>query len=434
MKRKIYLDNAATTKVDPQVLEAMLPYFSEKFGNASEIHQWGVDAKEGKEKAREQIAKKLNCQPKEIIFTSCATESINLAHKGLVENEVMRVKKEVRSDEGEERSGKLPHIITTQIEHKAVLESCKHLEKLGWAEVTYLGVDHDGLVDISELEKVIRPETVLVSVMYVNNEVGTIEPIVEIGQLIKKINISRLTSHLTPINFHTDATQGLQYLDCDVDKLGVDLLSLTGHKLGAPKGIGALFVRKGVKLIRQQDGGGQERNLRAGTENVPYIVGLGKAVEQTGGPHFAPSTSLRASRGKLKNEKTEKLRDKLIEGVLKIPNTLLTGHPEKRAPHVASFVIKGVEGESMLLLFNEAGVAVSTGSACNTGDLAPSHVLSAMGYQPWDAHGSLRFSLGKGTTEEEVGYVLTILPGIVEKLRKMAPKLKDHGGVTVVKK
>lgn len=399
-KKKIYLDYAATTPVHPEVLAMMLPYFTEKAGNASEVHSFGTEAKVAIEEARSQIAKTLGANDKEIIFTSCATESINLAHKGLIEG---------LGASGKGAGGK-PHIITSLIEHKAVLETCKHLEKLGWAEVTYLPVDSAGLVDIAQVEKAIKPETVLVSIMYVNNEVGTIQPIEGIGQLIKRINISRLTSHLPPILLHTDATQAVQYLDCDVNRLGVDLLSLTGHKFHAPKGIGALYVRQGVKLVRQQDGGGQERNLRAGTENVPYIVGIGKAIEM--------------AEVKSKNEKVkiEKLRDKLIEGVLRISGARLTGHPQKRAPHIASFVIEGVEGEAILLLLNEYGIAASTGSACTAGDLNPSHVLTALGYKPEESHGSLRFSLGKGTTEEEIDYVIKIMPEVVGKIRGMAPK------------
>jgi cysteine desulfurase len=253
------------------------------------------------------------------------------------------------------------------------------LEKTGLAEVAYLTVDKNGLMSLKDLQKAIKPETVLVSVMYVNNEVGTIEPIEEIGKLIKKINMSRIASHLSRVYFHTDATQAIQYLDCDVDRLGVDLLSLTGHKFGAPKGIGALYARKGTPFVRQQDGGGQERGLRAGTENVPYIVGLGKAIENV-------------------KCQIEGLRDKLIGGVLKIPGAKLTGHPTKRAPHIASFIIEGVEGEALLLLLDEYGIAASTGSACTTGDLAPSHVLTAMGYKPEESHGSLRLSLGTPTT------------------------------------
>ena len=392
--KRVYLDNAATTAVDPQVFQAMKPFFSEKYGNASEPHLFGQEARKAIDKARDRVASFLGCKSGEIIFTSCATESINLAHKGLLEA----------------MGGKKFHIVTSSVEHKAVLETCQHLEKLRMAEVTYLPVDRYGLIKVTDVEKAIRPETVLVSVMYVNNEVGTIEPIEKIGKLIKKINVSRITSHLSPIFFHTDATQAIQYLDCRVDKLGVDLLSFTGHKIYAPKGIGALYVRKGVSLVRQQDGGDQEYRLRAGTENVPYIVALGKAIEQN-------------SKLKTQNSKRiEKLRDRLIEGVLKIPGVKLTGHPTQKALHIASFVVEGVEGEAVLLHLSDKGIAASSGSACTSGLLKPSHVLTAMGIPPELSHGSLRFSLGKNNTEADVNYALEVLPPIIKKLRKMAPK------------
>ncbi len=399
MMRKIYLDYAATTPVDSRVFEAMKPYFLQGFGNASEIHQWGRKAKLAIEEAREKVADSLGANQKEIIFTSCATESINLCHKGVVESSKLKI-----------QSSKLLHLITSSVEHKAVLETCKHLEKLGMAQVTYLPVDKYGMVKISDVEKAIRPETVLVSIMYVNNEVGTIEPIEEIGKLIKKLNLSRVACHLSPVYFHADAVQAFQYLDCDVDRLGVDFLSLTGHKFYAPKGIGVLYIRQGTAIVRQIDGGGQELGLRSGTENVPYIVGLGKAIE------------LVTCNKKQATRKIMKLRNRLIEGVLKIPGTELTGHPQKRVPHIASFIIKGAEGEAMLLLLDEYGIAASSGSACTTGSLEPSHVLTAMGFKAEESHGSLRFSLGKDTTEEEIDYLIKVLPEIVEKLRKMAPK------------
>lgn len=385
---KIYLDNAATTQVDAQVLVAMRPYFGQKFGNASEPHFWGQEAKKAVEESRLKLADFLGAKPKEIIFTSCATESVNLAHKGLIE-----------------ATGRPAHIITSSVEHKAVLETCKHLEQIGWAKVTYLPVDKYGLVSVKEVEKAICPETVLVSIMYINNEVGTIEPIEEIGKLLRTYN----KQHRTKIYFHCDATQAIQYLDCDVNKLDVDLLSLTGHKFYAPKGVGALYIRKGMPIVRQQNGGGQEYGLRAGTENVPYIVGLGKAIEIV--------------EKRLRYEDIKILRDRLIRGILKIPGTKLTGHPIKRAPHIASFVIDGVEGEAMLLLLSDKGIAASSGSACTSGILEPSHVLTAMGVPAEVAHGSLRFSLGKDTTEKEIDYVLNVMPKIVAQLRRMAPKI-----------
>jgi len=386
---KIYLDHAATTPVSAEVLKAMSPYFGKYFGNPSEPHQWGQQAKTAIEQAREKVAHFLGAKTSEILFTSGATEAINLAHKGLIENQ------------------KLPHIITSSIEHKAVLETCKHLEKLGWAKVNYLPVDKDGLVKIDDLEKTIRPETILVSIMYVNNEIGAIQPIVQIGQLLKKINAKRKQK----IYFHTDATQAIQYLDCRVTELGVDLLSLSGHKFYAPKGVGVLYFKKGTPLVRQQDGGEQESRLRAGTENVPYIVGLGKAIELV-------------QKNKVSSAKyVEKLRDKLMAGVLQIPGVKLVGDFKKNAPHIATFLVKGAEGEAMMLLLSDKGVAASSGSACTSGLLEPSHVLLAMGYQPEEAHGSLRFSLGKDNTEEEIDEVIKVLPTIVQKLRRMAPKL-----------
>ena len=291
------------------------------------------------------------------------------------------------------------------------METCAHLEKLGWARVTYLPVNKGGLVLLEEIKKSIKAETVLVSIMYVNNEVGTIQSIAEIGQFLKKINKQRTMNHKPRIFFHTDATQAIQYLDCDVNFLGVDFLSLTGHKIYAPKGIGALYIRKSTPCIRQQDGGGQERGLRAGTENVPFIVALGSAVEKIS--KFKKANAI----------KVQKLRDLLIKEVLKIPGIKLTGHPDQRAPHIASFMVEGVEGEALLLRLSEKGIMVSSGSACSSSDLAPSHVLTAMGYGPQQSHGSLRFSLSQYTTREDIKYVSRTLPEVVEKLRKMAPKI-----------
>ncbi len=385
----VYLDHAATTSVSAEVLKAMSSYFNQSFGNPSEPHHWGQEARMAIEQAREKVALFLGVKPTEIIFTSGATEAINLAHKGLIENQ------------------KLPHIITSSIEHKAVLETCKHLEKLGLAKVTYLPVDRDGLVRINDLGKAIKPETLLVSIMYVNNEMGAIQPIVQIGQLLKKVNVRRTQK----IYFHTDATQAIQYLNCDVNYLGVDLLSLSGHKFYASKGVGILYFKKGTPLVRQQDGGGQESRLRAGTENVPYIVGLGKAIE------------LVAQNKEQTSKSIEKLRDKLITGVSKIPGVKLVGETKKNAPHIATFLVKGVEGEAMMLLLSDEGIAASSGSACTSGLLEPSHVLTAMGYKPEEAHGSLRFSLGKDNVEEDIDKVIEVLPRIIEKLRKMAPKL-----------
>lgn len=399
--KKAYLDNAATTPVDPRVLQAMLPYLKAKFGNPSSVHAWGQEARRAVDKAREQVAKALGASPKEIVFTGGSTEAINLAHKGLIEGTKVR----------RYRGTKLPHVITSRVEHKAVLETCRHLEKLKQAAVTYLLVDRLGLTKIEDVKGAIRPETVLASVMYVNNEVGTIQPIEAMGRLIQSINNQRSTISDHKIFFHTDATQAIQYLNCNVNDLGVDLLSLSGHKFCAPKGIGALFISKGMPLARQQNGGGQEYRLRSGTENVAGIVGLGKAIE------------LAINNRQQTIKRVRGLGERLINGVLQIPDVELTGHPDRRAPHIASFVVKGVEGEAMLLLLSEKGIAASSGSACTSGILEPSHVLTAMGISPELAHGSLRFSLGKNTTQEDINYVIETLPGIIKKLRKMAPKL-----------
>ncbi len=399
MKKKIYLDYAATTPVSPEVFKAMKPYFSQDYGNPSEPHYWGQKARAAIDKARGQVASFLDAEPQEIIFTSGATEAINLAHKGLAESH--------------KKADFLPHIITSSIEHKAVLETCLHLEKLKMAEVTYLPVDKNGVVQLSNLEKTLKPTTILISIIYVNNETGVIQPIVEIGQKLKRINSKRQVLGQPRIYFHTDATQAIQYFNCNVDFLGVDCLSLSGHKFYAPKGVGALYFRKRVSLIRQQDGGGQEYRLRAGTENVPSIVALGQAIE------IVKKQNLEA------NKPMEKLRDQLIDGVLQIKGTQLIGAKAKRSPHIASFLIDGVEGEAMLLLLSEKGVTVSSGSACTSGLLQPSHVLIAMGILPEKAHGSLRFSLGSQTKEEEIKEVIKVLPGVISFLRRMAPDLSD---------
>lgn len=394
--KTIYLDNAATTRVDPEVLKVMLPYFQKKYGNASEFHRLGMEARLAIEEVRGEIAMFLGGKPSEIIFTSSATESINLALKGLIESLSFEFKK-----------GETPHIITSKIEHKAVLETCKHLEKSMKADITYLDVDKQGRIDLESLQKAIKPQTVLVSIMYANNEVGTIEPIAKIGKILKKLNNKRIRK----IFFHTDATQAMGYLNCNVDYLAVDMLSFTGHKINAPKGIGALYLREGSSIIRQLDGGSQEGRMRAGTENTPYIVGLGKAIE------IVKENRI---------ERTKKiglLRDRLIKGVLKIPSVSLTGHPIQRLPHIASFLVGEVEGEAMVLALSELGIIASTGSACTSSDLAPSHVLSAMGIPPEQSHGSLRFSLGGKTKKEDIDYVIDQLPAVIERLREMAPKL-----------
>ncbi len=395
--KRIYFDHSATTPVDPQVLRAMLPYLKNDFGNASSLHSFGQKARAGVEAAREQVAEFLSCQSKEIIFTSGATESNNLAILGLVRRaRALDPKRKI-------------HVITSAIEHPAVLEVCRELKKEE-VEVTYLPVNRAGLVRAEDVKKTIRPETILVSIMYVNNEVGTIQPIKEIGQLVGKINASREKQN--KIYFHTDAVQAANFCDCRVDFLGVDLLSLSAHKIYGPKGTGVLFVRSGTPLLPIVFGGHQEQGLRSGTENVAGIVGMGRAVE------------LLANKNELKriNANIKKLRDKLVKVILqKIPDAVLNGDLEQRVPGNANFCFKNVEGESILLMLDMEGIAISTGSACSSGSLEPSHVLSAMGVSPEVSHGSLRITFGKENSLEDVSRLLEILPGIVARLRKMSP-------------
>jgi len=396
--KKIYLDYAASTPVDEEVLEEMIPYFSQKFGNPSSIHTFGQEAMEAVDKARQQVADFLGCGAGEIIFTSGATESNNLAIKGIIKatkNEKLKTKNFV------------PHIITSAIEHHCVLNTGKVVQREG-SETTFLKVDKDGLVNLEDMKKAIKENTILVSIMYANNEVGTIEPIAEIGEIIKEINIEREKNKLPKIYFHTDAVQAANYLDCDVNKLGVDLLSLSGHKIYGPKGIGILYIRRGTKIKSIQQGGEQEYNLRAGTHNVPGIVGIGKAIS------LIP-------KHRKKMEDIRKLRDYLIDEILKnIPNTKLNGSREFRLPHNANFSFQGVEGESILMLLDQEGIAVSTGSACSSASLEPSHVLSAMGIPPEIAHASVRFTLGKDTTKEEIDFVLKVLIEKIKRLREIS--------------
>ncbi len=379
----VYLDYAATTPLDPQVLEAMLPYLKGKFGNPSSLHSWGQEARAAVDHARGQVAKFLNCQPQEIIFTGTTTEADNLAIVGVAKASL----------------SKGNHLVTSPIEHHGALDVFEALSKNSF-EVTYLSVDEYGVVDPVEVEKAIRETTTLVNIMYANNEVGTIEPIGEIAKITKKCGVA----------FHTDAAAA-KYLDLSVGSLGVDLMTLGPHKFYGPKGIGILYVRKGTKIESVIKSGAHEYGLRPGTENVPAIVGAAKALQ------------ILEEDKKAEAERISELRDRLIEGVLqKIPKVHLTGHPEKRVPDMASFVVEGAEGEAMLLMLDQEGIAASSGSACTSGLLKPSHVLTAMGISPELAHGSLRFSLGKQTTEEEIDYVLEKLPPIIERLRKMAPK------------
>jgi len=385
-QRMIYLDHAATTAVDPRVVEAMLPYWTQQYGNASSIYKLGRDVHHAMDQARQAVADILHCTPNEVIFTGCGTESDNLALRGVAFDRQHR--------------SRMNHIITSSIEHHAIGHTAEQLEKHFGFEVSYVPVDQYGRVNPADVEKAIRPDTAIISIMYANNEVGTIEPLAEIGEIAR--------AHKIP--FHTDAVQAGGALNLDVRELNVDLMSLSAHKFYGPKGVGLLYARRGVAFLPMQTGGGHERNRRAGTENVPYIVGLATALR------------LAYKEREEANTRIARLRDKLISEVLaRIPDSQLSGHPTQRLPNSASFLFKYIEGESILLNLDQMGVAASSGSACTSGSLEPSHVLTAMGFSHEVAHGSLRLSLGKENTEEDIDYVLQILPGIVDKLRKMSP-------------
>jgi len=405
---RTYFDHSATTPVDKKVLKEMAPYFGEKFGNPSSIHSFGQTAMAGVDKAREQVANFLNCEPGEIIFTSGATESDNLALRGVI-------------GALKSQGVKKPHIITSLIEHDAVLQPCLEMEKEG-VEITFLPVKPNGVVDLEKLKKAVKDKTVLVSIMYVNSEVGSIQPIREIGKIIEKINKNKLNEwkkgrtkdrgeRPQPICFHTDATQALNFLPCNTKHLHVDLLSLSGHKIYGPKGVGALFVKNGVPVKAIQLGGHHEKNLRSGTLNVPGIVGLGEAVNLLDGKIV-----------KKNNVKIARLRDMLVNGIMKnISNVILNTDRENSTPAHAHFSFLGVEGESILIALDLAGIAVSTGSACASSSLKASHVLLAMGIKKEIAHNSIRFSLGKNNTEDEIKKVIKVLPPIIKKLRGMNP-------------
>ncbi|HHV94948.1 MAG TPA: cysteine desulfurase NifS [Clostridiaceae bacterium] len=383
MEKTIYFDHAATTPVRPEVLEAMLPFFTEKFGNPSTIYSYGRESKKYIEDARDKVAKALGAQSKEIFFTGSGTEADNWAIKGVAY--------------ANRKKGN--HIITTSIEHHAVLHTCNFLEKEGF-EVTYLPVDKDGLVDPEQVREAIKPETILISVMFANNEIGTIQPISEIGKIAKEKGII----------FHTDAVQAVGSVNVNVEELNVDLLSLSAHKFYGPKGVGALYIRRGTKITSFMHGGAQERGKRASTENVPGIVGLGKAIE------------LATANIEGNAKYVKRLRDRIIDEVLNtIPYVRLNGHREKRLPGNINFSFEFIEGESLLLLLDMKGIAASSGSACTSGSLDPSHVLLAIGLPHEIAHGSLRITLGPDNTDEEVDYFLSVLPEIVGRLREMSP-------------
>jgi cysteine desulfurase len=379
----IYLDHAATTPVDPRVLDAMLPYFTTTWGNPSSIYAHGRAARRALDDARDAIAEVLGCRPNEIVFTSGGTEADNLAIKGVAFA----------------RQGKGKHIVTTKIEHHAVLHTCEWLERHFGFQVTYLDVDEYGRVTPEQVEAALRPDTVLVSIMYANNEIGTIEPIAAIGRLLRQRGIA----------FHTDAVQAAGALDLDVNALNVDLLALSGHKLYAPKGVGCLYLRRGVTVLPQIQGGGQERDLRSGTENVPAIVG------------FAAALRLAYAERADRVERARRLRDRLIQGILeRVPDARLTGHPTERLPNNASFVFRGTDGESILLNLDAQGIAASSGSACTSGSLEISHVLKALNLPREWAQGSLRLTTGHGNSDAEIDRVLEVLPPIIERVRAVS--------------
>jgi cysteine desulfurase len=381
--KRIYLDYNATTPVRPEVLEALLPYYRDQFGNPSSVHWAGRQVSGAVEKAREQVATLLNCAPAEVVFLSCGTEADNMALKGTVD--ALREKGN--------------HIITTTVEHPAVLETCRYLEKTG-CRVTYLPVDSDGRLDLAQLERAITPQTILISVMWANNETGNIYPIEPIGAIAKARGI----------RFHSDAVQAVGKLAVDVQKANLDLLALSGHKLGAPKGVGVLYVRRGTRLTSFMHGGHQERNRRAGTHNVAGIVGLGKACELAMAEHEAIGVRVR------------ELRDRLEQGIFaRIPQVKLNGHPSERLPNTLNVSFAWIEGESLLLNLDMKGIAASSGSACTSGSLEPSHVLGAMCVEVTLAHSSTRFSLGPDTSAADIDYVLEVLPPIVQRLRDMSP-------------
>ncbi len=387
MKTKIYLDNAATTRTAKEVVDAMIPYFTENYGNPSSIYELGQRSKEAITTAREQIAEVIGAKPEEIYFTAGGSEADNWALKAACE--------------AYEKKGK--HIITTKIEHHAILHTCEYLEKKG-VEVTYLDVDENGLVDLDELQKAIRPDTILISIMFANNEIGTIEPVKEIGMIAKEHGIL----------FHTDAVQAFGQVPIDVDDMHIDMLSSSAHKINGPKGIGFLYIRKGVKIRSFVHGGAQERKRRAGTENVPAIVGYGVAAKRA-----ADTMEERTARER-------QLRDDFIERVEKeIPYVKLNGHPTKRLPNNINFSFRFIEGESLLIMLDMKGIAGSSGSACTSGSLDPSHVLLAIGLPHEIAHGSLRLSLGEDTTKEDLDYTLEQIKEIIQKLRDLSPLYED---------
>lgn len=384
MSRFVYLDHSATTPVDQRVVEAMLPFFSIDFGNPNSLHAWGRKARQAVDQARDEVSRLINAEPSEIIFTGGGSEADNIAIKGVAF---------AKKDKGR-------HIITSAIEHHAVLDTCKWLEKEGF-DITILPVDEYGTIRPEELKKAIRPDTILVTIHFANNEIGTVQPIEQLGSICREQGVL----------FHTDAVQAAGHIPIDVKKLPIDLMTMAAHKMYGPKGVGALYIKKGVKIVPLIHGGGQERGLRSGTENTAGIVGFGKAA------------ALASDRlAKDEPEKERSLRDRLIDGILeKIEDAMLTGHRTERLPFHASFCFRYIEGESLLLRLDALGIGASSGSACTSGSLEPSHVLLAIGLPHEIAHGSLRLTLGKDTSEEDIDYVLENLPKVVESLRAMSP-------------
>ncbi len=402
--REVYLDHAATTYLDPRVKAVMEPFWEEEFGNPSSLYRPGRHAKEALDTARETTARILHSKPEELIFTGGGTEAINLALFGIAR---------MYGDKGK-------HIVTSTIEHHAVLHSCEALQKEGF-RITYLPVDEDGLVDPEAVRRAIEPDTILVSIMYANNEIGTIEPIPEIAKIIKDIRAERKTAgSATPIYFHTDACQAAGALEMDVEKLGVDLLALNGSKMYGPKGVGCLYLKRGVRVRPIIHGGGQENNFRSGTENVPGIIGFAKAFE------------LATEEKEKENARLIGLRDYLMHRLItEIPKVVLNGHLTKRLPNNVNVSVLDIEGEAVILYLDSKGIYISTGSACTSTTLDPSHVILALG-RPYEyAHGSLRFTLGHRTTKEDLDYVMEVFPAIVEKLRQISPVRLEMGQMDV---
>lgn len=388
MFRRVYLDNSATTPIDKEVVEAMLPFLTEKFGNASSIHFFGQEARAAVDKARHQVAELINARPNEIVFTSGGTESNNLAIRGLVE--------------ANDKYGK--HIITSEIEHSAVKEVCADLEKRGF-EITYLPVYEDGIVKIEDVKNALRDDTILITIMTANNEIGTIQPIAEIGKFVRE-----LKENGKKIWFHTDAVQAVGKIPVDAEEIGCDLLSISAHKIYAPKGVGALYVRRGMRLHKQNIGGHQERERRGGTENVPYIVAFGKACELARANLNETAEKLKVLRDRFESEVGEKIND-----------LVFNGERENRLPNISNISFRAIEGEGLLINLDMQGIAVSTGSACSSGSLEPSPVIRALGRNDELARGAIRFSFGKENSAEDVEYLLEILPKSIENLRKLSP-------------